>query len=117
MTRFSILLASALAVTLGGQDAMAKDPSLAPDVQEMFGPTVSGAGPVTLIGTISRSMSGQAEDLGPVTMIETISRSELVKMVSTFPSEEIKWSPSPFAAQARQIEDSLERRWDHERSQ
>lgn len=116
MTKFSILLASALAVTFGGQNATAKEPSLAADVQDIFGPTVSGAGPVTLIGTISRSMSGLAEDIGPVTAIETISRSELVKMVSTFSSEETKWSPSPFDAQAQEIEASFERRWYRERS-
>src|SRR5262245_51087582 len=81
MTRFSIVLASALAVTFGGHNAMAKDPSLAADVQQMFGPTVSGAGPVTLIGTISRSMSGVAEDLCPVTMIETTSRSRICSVV------------------------------------
>src|SRR5262249_14952642 len=121
MTKFSIVLASvlavtfgghnALALTFGGHNAMAKDPSLAADVREMFGPTVSGAGPVTLIGTISRSMSGLAEDLGPVTAIETISRSELVKMVSTFSSEETKWSPSPFDAQAQEIEGNFKRVW------
>src|SRR5262245_16586273 len=113
MTKYSMLLAAVLAVTFAGQNAMAKDPSLAADVQEMFGPTVSGAGPVTLIGTISRSMSELAEDLSPVTMIETISRSELVKMASTLSSEETKW-PSPFDAQA--LEGSFVRRWDVERS-
>ena len=110
------LLASALAITLGGQNGADNQPSLAADVQALFGPTVSGAGPVTLIGTISKSMSPQAEDLGQVTIIETISSAELVKMVSTLSSEEINWSPSPFAAQARQIEDSFERRRDYERS-
>jgi hypothetical protein len=103
MTRFSILLASTLAVLVGPHNAMANDPSLAADVQAMFGPTVSGAGPVTLVGTISRSMTGQVEESGRVTMLDTVSTSELVRTVSTRSSAETKWSPSPFAAQARQI--------------
>jgi hypothetical protein len=107
MTRFSILLASTLAVFVGAHNAMAQDPSLAADVQAMFGPTVSGAGPVTLVGTISRSMTGPVDEPGPVTMLDIISTSELVRTVSTRSSAEIKWSPSPFAAQARQIKGSF----------
>jgi hypothetical protein len=117
MTKFSIVLASALAVTFGGQNAMAKDLSLAADVQEVFGPTVSGAGPVTLVGTISRSMLGQAEYLDPVTAIETISKSKLVKMASTSSSQETRWPASPFGAQAQAIEHNFERQWDRDRPQ
>src|SRR5262249_41141785 len=114
MSKSSIILASALGITFGGgQTALAKDPTLAADVQEIFGFTVSGAGPVTLIGAISRSMSGLAEDPGAVTALETISKSGLIKMVSRLSSEETKWPPNPLDAQA--AEGSFERRWYRER--
>jgi hypothetical protein len=100
MTKLPILLAIALAVAFAGQKAMG-DQSLATDVQEMFGPTVSGAGPVTLIATISKSMSGLTEDFCAVTTLETIKRSELVRTVSILSSEETKWPLNPFDAQAK----------------
>jgi hypothetical protein len=52
-----------------------KDPSMAEDVLGMFSPTVSGAGPVSLVGVIDRTLSGQTEDSGPV-LAEIINRSE-----------------------------------------
>jgi hypothetical protein len=114
MTRLSVLLASVVALNLGGQNAMAKDASEAADVQEKFGLTVVGAGPVTLVGTITRLIAGNAEDVGPVSLIETINRSELVKMVPTFSSEETEWPSNPFEALAQQVGSSPERRWDRE---
>ena len=45
---------------------MGKDPSMAQDVQRMFGATVTGAGPVSLVGVIDRALSGQTEDSGPI---------------------------------------------------
>ena len=56
MTKIApILLASTLTVALSPQIAMGKDPSMAQDVQRMFGATVTGAGPVSLVGVIDRA--------------------------------------------------------------
>jgi hypothetical protein len=99
MAKFALLLASTLSVTLASQNAMGKDPSMAEDVQGMFGPTVTGAGPVSVAGAIDRVLSGQTEDAGPV-VAEIINRSEQVIRVSTLSSRETKWPPSPYSAQA-----------------
>ncbi len=98
MTKIApILLASTLTVALSPQIAMGKDPSMAQDVQRMFGATVTGAGPVSLVGVIDRTLSGQTEDSGPV-LAEIINRSE--RLFSTLSYRETKWPPSPYSAQA-----------------
>jgi len=99
MTKFAILFASTLTVTLAAQNAMGKDPSTAEDVQGMFGSTVTGAGPVTVTGTIGRVLSRQTEDAGPL-MTEIINRSEQFIRLSTVSSKETKWPLSPYSAQA-----------------
>src|SRR5262245_66343516 len=99
MTKFAILFASTLTVTLAAQNAMGKDPSFAEDVQGMFGSTVTGAGPVTVGGTIGAVLSGQTEDAGPL-MTEIIKRSEQVLKLSTLSAKETKWPLSPYSAQA-----------------
>ena len=100
MTKIApILLASTLTVALSPQIAMGKDPSMAQDVQRMFGVTVTGAGPVSLVGVIDRTLSGQTEDAGPV-LAEIINRSEQVFRLSTLSYRETKWPPSPYSAQA-----------------
>ena len=100
MTKIApILLASTLTVALSPQIAMGKDPSMAQDVQRMFGVTVTGAGPVSLVGVIDRALSGQTEDSGPV-LAEIINRSEQVFGLSTLSYRETKWPPSPYSAQA-----------------
>ena len=78
---------------------MGKDPSIAEDVQGMFGPTVTGAGPVSVAGVIDRVLSGQTQDAGPV-VAEIINRSEQVIRLSTLSSRETRWPPSPYSAQA-----------------
>ena len=55
------------------ENAWGKD--MAEDVQGMFSPTVSGAGPVSLVGVIDKTLSQQTEDSGPVSA-EIINRSE-----------------------------------------
>jgi hypothetical protein len=99
MTKIALLLASTLTVALSSQIAWGKDPSMAEDVQGMFSPTVSGAGPVSLVGVIDRTLSGQTEDSGPV-LAEIINRSEQVFRLSTLSYRETKWPPSPYSAQA-----------------
>jgi hypothetical protein len=99
MAKFALLLASTLSVALASQNAMGKDPSMAEDVQGMFGPTVTGAGPVSVAGVIDRVLSGQTRDAGPV-VAEIINRSEQVIRLSTLSSRETKWPPSPYSAQA-----------------
>ena len=100
MTKIApILLASALTVALSPQIAMGKDLSMAEDVQRMFGATVTGAGPVSLVGVIETELSGQSEDSGPL-LVETINRSEQVRRLSTLSYRETKWPPSPYSAQA-----------------
>ena len=79
------------------ENAWGKD--MAEDVQGMFSPTVSGAGPVSLVGVIDRTLSGQTEDSGPV-LAEIINRSEQVFRLSTLSYRETKWPPSPYSAQA-----------------
>ena len=101
MTKIAILLAPTLTVTLAAQNAMGKEPSVAKDVQEMFGSTVTGAGPVTVAGTIGRVLSGQTENASSL-MTEIINRSEQVIKLSTLSSKETKWPPSPYSAQALQ---------------
>ena len=99
MTKIALLLASTLTVSLSSRIAMGKDPSMAEDVQAMFGPTMSEAGPVSLAGAIDRALSGQTQDAGPV-LAEIINRSEQVVRLSTLSSRETKWPPSPYSAQA-----------------
>jgi len=101
MTKIALLLASTLTVALSSQIAWGKDPSMAEDVQGMFGPTVSGAGPVSLVGVIDQKLSGQGqtEDSGPV-LAEIINRSEQVFRLSTLSYRQTKWPPSPYSAQA-----------------
>jgi hypothetical protein len=94
-----ILLASTLTVALFPQIAMGKDPSMAEDVQRMFGPTVTGAGPISLVGVIDKTLSGQTEDSGPI-LAEIISGSEQVFRLSILSSRVTKWPPSPYSAQA-----------------
>jgi hypothetical protein len=99
MTKIAVLLASTLTIALSPQIAMGKDPSMAEDVQRMFGATVTGAGPVSLVGVIDRALSGQTEDYGPI-LAEIINRSEQVFRLSTLSYRETKWPPSPYSAQA-----------------
>jgi hypothetical protein len=99
MAKFALLLASTLSVALASQNAMGKDPSIAEDVQGMFGPTVTGAGPVSVAGVIDRVLSRQTQDAGPV-VAEIINRSEQVIRLSTLSSRETRWPPSPYSAQA-----------------
>jgi hypothetical protein len=101
MTKFAILLASTLTVTLAAQNALGKDPSMAEDVQGMFGSTVTGAGPVTVAGTIGRALSRQTEDAAPL-MTEIVNRSEQFIKLSILSSKETKWPLSPYSAQALQ---------------
>jgi hypothetical protein len=101
MTKFAIRLASILTVTLAAQNAMGNEPSMAKDVQEMFGSTVTGAGAVTVAGTIGRVLAGQTENAGPL-MTEITNRSEQVIKLSTLSAKETKWPPSPYSAQALQ---------------
>jgi len=99
MTKIALLFASSVAIALSTQIAMGKDPSMAEDVQRMFGPTVTEAGPASLVGLIDRTLSGQTEDSGPV-LAEIINRSEQVFRLSTLSYRESKWPPSPYSAQA-----------------
>jgi hypothetical protein len=64
MTKIAILLASTLTVALFPQIAMGKDPSMAEDVQAMFGP-VCGARPVSLAGTLTEQCRDKRRTLGP----------------------------------------------------
>jgi hypothetical protein len=99
MTKIALLLGSTLTIALSTQVAMGKDPSMAEDVQGMFGATVTGAGPVSFVGVIDRALSGQTEDAGPI-LAEIISGSEQVFRLSILSSRETKWPPSPYSAQA-----------------
>jgi hypothetical protein len=101
VTKFAILVASTLTMTLAAENAMGKDPSMADDVQGMFGSTVTGAGPVTMAGTINSVLSRQTED-ADLLMTEIIVRSEQVKKLSRLSSKETKWPLSPYSAQALQ---------------
>ena len=65
MTKIALLLASTLTVALSSQIAWGKDPSMAEDVQGMFSPTVSGAGPVSLVGSLTGHCQDKLRTLGP----------------------------------------------------